>query len=244
MPPPDAPREVPDRALQAGILPQTPIASCTDGDHGRHWVGVHIPIGSPDSADLLPGALILTTDSWFSGSLFFDFRPWLSALAAVFLATLLCWAPFLRSLTRSIRQIAGATEHIAEGEFDVQLRETRTDELGQLSQAIQRMASRLAQLVHGQKRFLGDVAHELCSPISRMQFALGILERQVPASTLADLNEEVQQMSSLVQELLQFSKASIQQPGRPLETVNLAETLHSAAQREGVTVFSRKSTLH
>jgi two-component system sensor histidine kinase CpxA len=98
------------------------------------------------------------------------------------------------------------------------------------------MASRLAQLVHGQKRFLGDVAHELCSPISRMQFALGILERQVPETTLADLNEEIQQMSSLVQELLQFSKASIQQPGRPLETVNLAETLHSAAQREGVTV--------
>jgi two-component system sensor histidine kinase CpxA len=101
------------------------------------------------------------------------------------------------------------------------------------------MAARLAQLVHGQKRFLGDVAHELCSPIARIQFALGILEQKVEESALIDLQEDVQHMSSLVQELLQFSKASIHQSPGPLETVNLRRITEEAAQRESVSVLTQ-----
>jgi K+-sensing histidine kinase KdpD len=36
------------------------------------------------------------------------------------------------------------------------------------------MALRLSAFVKGQKRFLGDVAHELGAPISRIQFGLGL----------------------------------------------------------------------
>jgi two-component system sensor histidine kinase CpxA len=233
------PRDLPDAPGQrppVGDLPDDPLFHVKTTQPARHWIGVHIPIRSSDTPELVRGVVLFTADSWFSGSLFFDFRPWLFALAAVFLVTLLCWAPFLRNLTRSIRQLTVATERIAEGQFDVQLHETRLDELGQLSQAIQRMATRLSQLVNGQKRFLGDVAHELCSPIARIQFALGILQQRIGDATLEDLHEEVQHMSSLVQELLQFSKASIQNSARPLESVNLAESAQSAAEREAIPI--------
>jgi two-component system sensor histidine kinase CpxA len=235
-PPDDFLRAAPSDPPQSGILPTNPLFHLKAGQPTRQWVGVHIPIGSPLTQQLTPGVVFLVTDSWFSSSLFFDFRPWLAAIAAAFLATLLCWAPFLRGLTRSIRKLTTAAEQIAEGRFDVELREPRFDELGQLSQAIQRMAAGLAQLVHGQKRFLGDVAHELCSPMARIQFALGILEQRVPEAQLADLHEDVQHMSSLVQELLQFSKASIQQSAAPLEIVNLQQVALAAAERESVAV--------
>jgi two-component system sensor histidine kinase CpxA len=225
-----------DRPPHSGTLPEDPLFHIKAGQPPRHWVGVHIPISSPDSQQIAPGVLLFVTDSWFASSLFFDFRPWLAAISIALLVTLLCWVPFLRSLTLSIRKLTNATEQIAEGQFDVQLGEHRSDELGQLSQAIHRMAARLAQLVHGQKRFLGDVAHELCSPIARIQFALGILEQKVEESALSDLQEDVQHMSSLVQELLQFSKASIQQSPSPLETVNLRQLTDETAQREGVCV--------
>ncbi len=220
----------------AGVLPGNALFHVEVRESPRHWVGVHIPVGSSDSSELVPGVLLMATDSWFSGSLFFDFRPWLAAAGAALAVTLLCWIPFLRGLTRSIRRLKAATEQIAEGQFSVPTEERRADELGQLSLAIRHMADRLSQLVHGQKRFLGDVAHELCSPIARIQFALGILEQRVDEATVEDLREEVQQMSTLVQELLQFSRASLLQEKQPLQCVNLAEVTQAAADRECVTI--------
>jgi two-component system sensor histidine kinase CpxA len=96
------------------------------------------------------------------------------------------------------------------------------------------MAGRLAGFVNGQKRFLGDIAHELCSPLARAQVALGILEGQVSAGVLEDLREEVQQMSSLVNELLSFSKASLAAGRIKLESIPLHEVLARAIEREGL----------
>ena len=66
--------------------------------------------------------------------------------------------------------------------FDARTNENRRDELGSLGQSINRMAARLSGFVTGQKRFLGDVAHELCSPLARIQVALGILEQRAGES--------------------------------------------------------------
>ena len=74
--------------------------------------------------------------------------------------------------------LASDTGRIAQGDFENHLPENRRDEIGQLSVSINRMAERLSGFVTGQKRFLGDIAHELSAPIARIQFALGILEQR------------------------------------------------------------------
>lgn len=38
--------------------------------------------------------------------------------------------------------------------------------------SINHLAERLSGFVHGQKRFLGDISHELNSPLARMQFSI------------------------------------------------------------------------
>jgi two-component system sensor histidine kinase CpxA len=96
------------------------------------------------------------------------------------------------------------------------------------------MAGRLSGFVSGQKRFLGDIAHELCSPLARAQVALGIMENQADAPDLADLREEIQQISSLVNELLSFSKASLAAGRIKLETVALHEIVTRAIERENL----------
>ncbi len=140
----------------------------------------------------------------------------------IVLFSLLFWLPLVRGITRSIREMTGATARVAEGRFDIPVRENRGDELGLLARSINQMAGRLAGFVNGQKRFLGDIAHELCSPLARAQVALGIMEREISAGALADLREEVQQMSSLVNELLSFSKASLAAGRIKLQSVPLA----------------------
>jgi two-component system sensor histidine kinase CpxA len=97
------------------------------------------------------------------------------------------------------------------------------------------MAQKLSGFVHGQKRFLGDVAHELCSPIARIQLELGILEQRAQENQreyIADLQGEVQHMSGLVNELLSFSKAQINATGQGLEGVNVSATVRRVLQRE------------
>jgi two-component system sensor histidine kinase CpxA len=89
--------------------------------------------------------------------------------------------------------------------------------------------------VSGQKRFLGDIAHELCAPIARMQFALGILDQRAEENqraALDDVHEEMRQMSSLVNELLSFSRAGMDAKKRTLVPVDASAVLREALARE------------
>jgi two-component system sensor histidine kinase CpxA len=97
------------------------------------------------------------------------------------------------------------------------------------------MAARLEGFMTGQKRFLGDIAHELCTPLARMEMALGILrqrsdERQ--AEYLNDVHDEVRQMSGLVNELLLFSKAGLKGKDAPLQPVALPPLVEAVIVRE------------
>ena len=88
--------------------------------------------------------------------------------------------------------------------------ERRRDELGELGVSVNAMAAQLGNLVERQRRLTADVAHELCSPIARMQRALGVVEqRSSPdqASYLQKLDGELQHMARLVEEVLSFTKA-------------------------------------
>ncbi|MBL9129466.1 MAG: HAMP domain-containing histidine kinase [Verrucomicrobiales bacterium] len=177
------------------------------GEPAAYWVVIHLPaIG-----EFRPLTLVLRSESLWSGALLFDVKPWLAAAAGAFALSGLFWYPLARGITRDIGRMMRGTEAIASGRFDSRLGLRRTDELGRLADAIDQMAGRLDGFVAGQKRFLGDAAHELCSPLARMQTAVAILESRHPAESepyLADLREELDEMATLVHEFLAFSRAT------------------------------------
>jgi len=191
--------------------------------------------GGPEGGPRPPVTLVAVSESIGLGGLVLDITPWIAAAGGIVLFSLLFWLPLVRGITRSIREMTGATARVAEGRFDVRVRENRGDELGLLAKSINGMAVRLSGFVNGQKRFLGDIAHELCSPLARTQVALGILENRIDAKLFEDLREEVQQMSSLVNELLSFSKASLAAGRITLQSVPLHEVMARAIERENLT---------
>lgn len=204
-------------------------------DPSRYWVLMRMGLSDIERPRPLPLTLIAVSGSIRGAGLFFDFVPWVWVGSGVLFFSVLFWFPLVRGITRYISQMTRTTEAIAEGQFDAPAQPERGDELGRLSQAIHRMASRLAGFVHGQKRFLGDIAHELCSPIARMQVALGILEERADPKQKAyveDVREEVQNMSSLVNELLSFSKAGLRQKEIRLEAVPLGALAQRVVNRE------------
>jgi two-component system sensor histidine kinase CpxA len=214
--------------------PAPQLAVIRTGDPEEYWVNVHIQIWSADRREERHGDLIWRFPSLWRNSFFFDYTPWVAVVLAVIVVSILCWLPLIRGLTRSITQLTRATGQIAEGHFDVALPTERRDELGQLSDSIHRMAQRLSGYVVGQRRFLGDIAHELCSPVARIQVALGILEQRAEgnqAEYVADVKEEVEHMSSLINELLAFSKTQFS-ASTQLTSVNVAETVRRVLERE------------
>jgi two-component system, OmpR family, sensor histidine kinase CpxA len=219
--------------------PESPLLFLgTTGAPARNWVGVRIPVPQPGELHSSPGVLVVGSLSSLEGNLFFfDPKPWLAVGTAIILISVACWLPFVRNVTRSVSHITRATARIAEGQFNSQLPVTRSDELGQLSCSINHMASRLSGFVNGQKQFLRDAAHELCSPIARIQVGLGILEQSTgpdQRSCVADLREDIQHMSGLVNEVLSFSKASIQSSEARIEPVDLAAMTARVVDREAV----------
>ena len=200
-----------------------------------YWVTVRIPIWTQTYGDPIHAAIVWRIRSFWTESFYFDYVPWLMVVLGVVGVSVLCWLPLIRGLTRAIQRMTAATGRIADGHFEMKLPVTRHDELGKLSESINRMTERLSGFVFGQKRFLGDIAHELSSPIARMQVGLGILEQRASgeeALYVADVREEVEHMSQLVNELLAFSKSQTAQNGVGLIPVNLAQVVDKVLERE------------
>jgi two-component system sensor histidine kinase CpxA len=223
----------PNRPPPGRHIPDFPKSVLRSDAPSAYWLLVRLP-PEPLQSDG-PVTLVGMTPSLGLSPLLFNPRPWIAVAAGIVLFSILFWFPLARNLTNSITQMTRATESIAEGRFDIQLADSRRDELGRLSHAINRMAGRLKDFVTGQKRFLGDAAHELCSPLARMEIALGILEERSDEKSLPyvrDVREEVTHMRKLANELLSFSKASLEKSHVKLEPVNLAKMVEAAIRQE------------
>lgn len=197
----------------------------------RYWTGIAIPPLPPHT----PAVFLAVSDSITGNGFFFDPIPWIFVAGVMLLISVLFWIPMVRSITRPLTRLTFATEEIAKGRFDVSIHEPRTDEIGRLAKAVNHMTSRLSAFVKGQKRFLGDVAHELGSPIARIQFGLGALEQRVEGENrkrVSDVMEEVEHMAKLTNELLAFSRAEMNTTSVKLETVDLLPVVQLAVSRE------------
>lgn len=199
----------------------------------RYWMGVRVPLLKDGVG--VRGVLLASSDSITGNGFFFDPRPLLITFAIIFGLSCLLWLPFARSLTRAIKQMQRATEQIADEQFEVRVDESRRDELGQLGHCINQLAKRLSGFVTGQKRFLGDISHEINSPLGRLQVALSILEERVDASQrpyVEDAQEEVRLMAELVAELLLYAKAGMRPAEIALQPVPLEPLVRRVIERE------------
>ena len=204
-------------------------------DPDYYWAGIVVP--EPRLRSKAGGAVALLARSTSStgNGLFPEPFPWGTILALVLaLSALLCF-PLVRNFTMPLSRMTRATERIARGHFDIRLDDRRTDEIGRLGRAINDMSGRLGRHVQGQKRFLSDVAHELSSPLARIQVGLGILESQVgppSAGRLADVMEDAAHLSELVNELLYYSRAEANPNRIRLSRVEVEPILKHMVERE------------
>jgi len=216
-------------------LPQTPAHLVRTAVGPRLWVILRTPVRFAGEAETLPGSLLIAPYRLVGDSLLFPLTGLFWVLLA-FGVTVICWWPLLRGLTRSLRQIEHATEEIAHGRFDTTVPMSRGDEVGRLSRSIEQMAARLGVLASRQKRFLGDTAHELRSPLGRMHVALELLNRKVDGAEriyVDDLKQDVEALSQLTDELLLYARAELQERGSEQPAVPLRPIVDRLIDKEG-----------
>lgn len=139
--------------------------------------------------------------------------PFLVVLMVSILCGILAW-----HLTSPIRRLQKATKQLSAGEFDLpELRSNlnRRDELGDLSVEFIDMADSLQRLLQSHRQLLRDVSHELRSPLTRLQIALGIARKKDKSSALHTEHDRIEraagQVADLITQILDLAK--LQQEG-------------------------------
>lgn len=145
-----------------------------------------------------------------------------STLVSLIFAAIIAWY-----FSKPIQLLHSAFSKGAKGELDSHIAEqmgNREDALSDLGKDFDTMATRLGKLIKGQKRLLNHVSHELRSPLSRMQIAIGLAKQnaeKIPSS-LDRIQLESERMDQLIGELLQLSKLESGVSALNKETVNLS----------------------
>jgi two-component system sensor histidine kinase CpxA len=243
-PGPDFGEPPPPPMRQPAFLPKSKPVFLMRGEDGGYWAGV--VLGLPPSRGMQdrPVLLLVQADRLDGSGMFFDFKPWLLGGIAVLMLSLAFWTPFVWRVSRYLHRLTVAADEIAAGRFHVEL-PARGDEFGQLGRAIESMAARLDHLVSGQKRFLGDAAHELCAPLARIRTALGILDAKLSETEpalLSSIESDTAELATLVDEMLAFSRAGNRKPA--MQSVPLEPLVREVVARESADLKTEVAIPH
>jgi len=131
----------------------------------------------------------------------------LAALLAGGIAALLLALHF----RRPIRQLLAGAQQLEAGHFGTRLPATRSDELGQLALAFNRLAARLDDAEQARQQWIADTSHELRTPLAVLRAQLEALQDGVRSATpehVALMRDQVLGLSRLVDDLQQLAQSA------------------------------------
>jgi len=135
----------------------------------------------------------------------------LPLLVTALLSGLLCYW-LARYLLRPVKQLREATQAMAGGDFAQRVAPGlggRRDEIADLAHDFDHMAARIEQLLSAQMQLLGDISHELRSPLARLVVALELAQQKQGGAASAEYERialEAERMSDLIGQLLTLSR--------------------------------------
>ncbi len=189
-----------------------------------------------------------TLDNWLGGGPGAPAAPWRFAVVALTMGAL-CYA-LARYLTDPAIKLRRATRQFAAGDFAVRVGPqmgARRDELADLGRDFDQMAERIEGLLLSQRQLLGDISHELRSPLTRLSLALELAAQSADAPTrpfLTRIEAEIGEMNRLIGQLLTIAKLenganSSHQDSREAAYIDLAGLVEHVAQNADFEAKSR-----
>lgn len=139
--------------------------------------------------------------------------PYWARIAIPALISFILCLLLAHSFSKPVRLIKKATTKLGQGDFATRVEGVtkRNDELGQLANSFNEMADQLQQNQSAQQRLLGDVSHELRSPLTRLQMALGLAQQaltteQAREQYLQRCQREIERLDQMIEHVLVLSR--------------------------------------
>lgn len=156
--------------------------------------------------------------------------PIVSAAIAVLVISLV----FAWYLSHPLRHLSWALRRFAEGRLDTRvepLMSGRRDEIADLAHDFDRMAARIEQLAQANSALMHDISHELRSPLTRLQAAIGLLGQDPTqaAALIERIGRESERLDVLIEELLTLHRLDAGPTGAPPQRVDVIELLQAIA---------------
>src|SRR5690606_29490523 len=151
-----------------------------------------------------------------------------------------------RRTARPLEQLRTATDQLALGRYDVHVPSQTTTELASLAEDVQRLAERLHETEARRARLIGEVAHEMRTPLTVTRgYAEAMLDGVLPADQdgLGRIVQQTRRLERLAEDLSSLSRAEEGRLDVRLMDADLAVTVVGAvsavqdrAQAQGVRV--------
>ena len=164
---------------------------------------------------LLPTVIIKTTDSYIvaqtvARGLGFSFRHFIMTtnLMSIIIGSIL----FLlagKMIVKPVRRLTNATKKIASGDFDIDIKSNRKDEIGTLIDSFNMMARELKSIEILRNDFISDISHEFKTPLTSIEGytkLLKICDEEEKEEYIDIITEETRRLSILATSILTLNK--------------------------------------
>lgn len=150
-------------------------------------------------------------------------------LAALLIALLLA-----NSITSPLYQLRDSALKLAEGQMGCRVKLRRRDEIAEVGNAFNKMAQQIESMLEEQKAFASNTSHELRTPLTAIRLRTealryeGSLDEATARRYIEEIDNEVIQLSELVQELIllaQFETRRVELGREQVDITRLAKTL-------------------
>lgn len=176
------------------MLPASPATSSRVRAHGR-WTLAH---RTPDDARYW-----FTAEGQLGPPHIWTFLPYYFLVIGV--SGVLCWLASF-GVVSPIRRIAATIGQFGQGDLRARVNTQRIDEIGQLGRSFNQMAERLERLIVSERRLLGDISHELRSPLARLKFAVKLARTSRDNQAALDrIERDVDRITSLVADIVEIT---------------------------------------
>lgn len=199
-----------------GALEQQKLASFRgkDPQTGERILAVSVPVMAADGQ--VAGALRLVTSLRLANR---QILLWAGIIGLIALFVMvLVWGTgmyFIHSIATPVMEITETAKRIASGGYGTQIQAKfaeNNDEIGELARTINNLSLQISQTEKMQSEFLSSVSHELRTPLTAISGwgeTLMTSNEMDPVETrrgIVTMLKETKRLTSLVEELLEFSR--------------------------------------
>jgi len=132
-----------------------------------------------------------------------DAGPWLLAgFIATLLLLYLCYR-MVKWLFYPLSQIKVGAEKISQGELSYRIDHNRKDEIGEITQSVNKMADELEKMIQAKHQLLLAISHELRTPLTRAKVGIEFIKEE---EIKQNLNEELTELEVMINELLETER--------------------------------------